>query len=171
MTQRNFNSDRDTRLRFVEITAESVALLQEAWVVIEKALPVVLDGFYRHVSSEPQLAQRIGDQAPRLKRAQESHWSRLFRGRFDDEYIQGVRAIGLVHNKIGLEPRWYIGGYSFVLGRLMALLQEKYRWSPAKAAKMCSAVIAAVKRRELSTARWRSFLALRDELAKALEVY
>jgi methyl-accepting chemotaxis protein len=144
MTQKAFDSDRDTRLRFLEITTETSALLQEAWVSIERALPTVLEGFYGHVTREPQLAQRLGQQIPRLKRAQESHWARLFRGRFDEEYIQGVRTIGLVHNKIGLEPRWYIGGYSFVLSRLMTLLQEKYRWSPAKGSKVCAAVIAAV---------------------------
>ncbi|WP_439375687.1 protoglobin domain-containing protein [Bradyrhizobium sp. PMVTL-01] len=36
--------------------------------------------------------------------------ARLFSGRFDEEHIRGVRNIGLAHNKIGLEPRWYIGG-------------------------------------------------------------
>ncbi len=57
----------------------------------------------------------IGNDIPRLKAAQGSHWGRLFNGRFDDAYINGVRTIGLIHNKIGLEPRWYIGGYNLVL--------------------------------------------------------
>ena len=53
-------------------------------------------------------------------------------GRFDDGYFSGVRAIGLIHNRIGLEPRWYIGGYNFVLARLIEAATENYRSGPGK---------------------------------------
>ncbi len=116
------NFDREARLRFMSITEESSALLREFWKVAEPALPEILDGFYRHVSAELNLARLVGNDIPRLKSAQRSHWERLFNGRFDESYMQGVRAIGLIHNKIGLEPRWYIGGYAFVLRQLHALI-------------------------------------------------
>jgi len=38
--------------------------------------------------------------------------------------LNGVKTIGLIHNKIGLEPRWYIGGYNFVLSHLTDLRQK-----------------------------------------------
>lgn len=47
----------------------------------------------------------VGNDVPRLKKAQGSHWERLFSGRFDEAYFSGVKTIGLIHNKIGLEPR------------------------------------------------------------------
>jgi hypothetical protein len=81
---------------------------------------------------------------PRLKKAQGTHWARLFNGRFDWDYMQGVRAIGLVHNKIGLEPRWYIGGYNFVLGQLVGLAVARYRWRPQQLAEVMTAVNCAV---------------------------
>jgi methyl-accepting chemotaxis protein len=140
----NGNQDRDNRLRFMEITAESGALLREFWKIVEPALPSILEGFYRHVGAEPQLAQLIGNQSARLKQAQATHWSRLFSGRFDDAYMQGVRTIGLVHNKIGLEPRWYIGGYNFVLNRLVVLAAKSKRWSPGKLTALVAAVNSAV---------------------------
>ena len=114
----NSDNDRETRMRFMRIDARTGTLLQDFWKVVEPALPDVLEGFYRHVAGEPQLARLIGNDIPRLKLAQTSHWSRLFNGRFDHEYMQGVRTIGFLHNKIGLEPRWYIGGYNFVLSQL-----------------------------------------------------
>ncbi len=49
------------------------------------------------------------------KSAQFDHWMRLFSGRFDADYFASVKKIGLTHSRIGLEPRWYIGGYSFIL--------------------------------------------------------
>lgn len=136
--------DRETRLRFMRIDTETGELLREFWKVAEPALAGILDGFYQHVTSEPKLAALIGNDIPRLKNAQGTHWGRLFNGRFDREYMEGVRRIGLVHNKIGLEPRWYIGGYNFVLGRLASIAVQAYRWKPARLARTLAAVNCAV---------------------------
>jgi len=131
-------------MRFMGITPETSALLPQFWKVVQPILPTVLDEFYRHVGAVPALSKLVGNDAPRLKAAQTSHWERLFSGRFDDAYFAGSRTIGLMHNKIGLEPRWYIGGYNFVLSRLTALAVHKNRWSPSKASAIITAVNCAV---------------------------
>ncbi|GAB4152198.1 MAG: hypothetical protein Tsb0016_24560 [Sphingomonadales bacterium] len=113
--------DRDSRLHYMEIDADTGRLLADFWPTLQQHLPEILDGFYRHVTSAPDMARMIGDQTPRLKKAQSGHWERLFSGRFDDAYMQGVRTIGLTHNRIGLEPRWYITGYTYVLARLIGV--------------------------------------------------
>jgi methyl-accepting chemotaxis protein len=136
--------DREIRMRFMSIDARTGELLREFWKVVEPALPTVLEGFYQHLTREPQLARMVGSDIPRLKAAQGSHWARLFNGRFDHEYMQGVRTIGLIHNKIGLEPRWYIGGYNFVLNQLATLAVRKYRWKPDHLAAVLKAVNSAV---------------------------
>ena len=140
----NGSQDREIRLRFMHIDAETGELLREFWKSVEPSLPEILDAFYRHVTGEAQLANLIGSEVARLKKAQGSHWARLFNGRFDHEYLQGVRTIGLVHNKIGLEPRWYIGGYNFVLGQLTAIAVSRYRWRPSRLVKILTAVNSAV---------------------------
>jgi methyl-accepting chemotaxis protein len=138
------NQDRQTRMRFMRIDAGTGELLREFWQVVEAVLPEILEGFYQHVTREPQLARMIGSDIPRLKAAQGSHWGRLFNGRFDQEYLQGVRAIGLIHNKIGLEPRWYIGGYNFVLSQLSALAVRQYRWKSGYLSALLTALNCAV---------------------------
>ena len=138
------DSDRSARLRFMNIDQETSRLLAGFWPTAEKALPDLLEAFYRHVTQIPELAKLLGSDIPRLKTAQGSHWARLFSGRFDDAYFNGVRTIGLVHNKIGLEPRWYIGGYNFVLSQLTALAVKTHRWSAAKAAATVTAINCAV---------------------------
>lgn len=143
-TANDDSQDRDARMRFLRIDADTGELLRGFWVLAEQALPDILEGFYRHLSGEPRLAALIGNDMPRLKKAQSSHWARLFNGRFDHDYMHGVRMIGLMHNKIGLEPRWYIGGYNFVLCRLVALAVSKYRWTPARMAGVLTALNTAV---------------------------
>jgi methyl-accepting chemotaxis protein len=138
------SQDREIRMRFMRIDSRTGELLREFWKVVEPALPQVLDGFYQHVTAEPQLARLVGNDISRLKAAQGSHWSRLFNGRFDHEYMQGVRAIGLIHNKIGLEPRWYIGGYNFVLSQLTTIAVRHYRWRSRRLLEVLTAVNCAV---------------------------
>jgi len=131
-------------MRFMRIDEATGNALREFWPVVEKALPHVLEGFYNHLAAEPNLAKLVGNQMSRLKGAQATHWARLFNGRFDETYIQGVRTIGMVHNKIGLEPRWYIGGYAFVLSHLTDLAIRTYRWRSKRAAQVITAVNSAV---------------------------
>ncbi|HET7888091.1 MAG TPA: globin-coupled sensor protein [Bradyrhizobium sp.] len=138
------NNEREIRLRFMRIDRKTGDALREFWPAVEKALPRILEGFYAHVGSAPALAKLIGDQSARLKTAQGTHWARLFNGKFDEAYIQGVRTIGLVHNKIGLEPRWYIGGYAFVLSHLTDLAIATYGWRKRRLAEVITAVNSAV---------------------------
>lgn len=138
------NSDNDARLRFMQIGSNTNLLLEEFWKVVLPHLPDILSGFYTHVTSVPALAKMIGNQTDHLKKTQSLHWERLFSGRFDENYFNGVKTIGLIHNKIGLEPRWYIGGYNYVLSRLTDLASETYRWSPTKQKSVIRAVNCAV---------------------------
>src|SRR5690606_15380176 len=72
------------------------------------------------------------------------HWAKLFSGRFDADYFESVRRIGSVHNRIGLEPRWYIGGYNYILARLAELVVRRHRFSARRQADVLKAVTTAV---------------------------
>jgi hypothetical protein len=65
--------DREIRMRFMRIDAKTGGLLREFWKIVEPALPKLLEGFYQHVTKEPQLARLIGRDIPRLKTAQGTH--------------------------------------------------------------------------------------------------
>jgi methyl-accepting chemotaxis protein len=136
--------DLAIRTRFIGLDHAACGLLTAFWPVVQTELPRIIEDFYRHVTSVPQLKQLVGEKIPGLKQAQTVHWQRLFSGRFDTAYFDGVRTIGLAHHKIGLEPRWYIAGYTYVLNRLVALAVRTHRWSPAKLASLLAAVNAAV---------------------------
>jgi len=132
------------RLTFMQITPDTGKVLSGFWPHVQSALPGILDGFYRHVTSEPQLVHLVGNQTGRLKTAQSVHWERLFSGRFDAAYFDSVRAVGTVHAKIGLEPRWYIGGYNYVLVQLSALAGRVHRFAPKRARHVTQALVTAV---------------------------
>ncbi|MEF2551622.1 methyl-accepting chemotaxis protein [Aurantimonas sp. A2-1-M11] len=61
------------------------------------------------------------------KQRQERHWDTIAQGKFDETYVQAVSTVGKVHARLGLEPRWYIGGYALILESLIGQIVEK-RW-------------------------------------------
>lgn len=132
------------RLDFMRIDAQMGQVLREFWPLVEPQLKPILDGFYEHVTRVPSLRQMLGNMVPRLKQEQHKHWNRLFSGRFDDAYFQGVHTIGMIHCKIGLEPRWYIGGYNFVLTQLTQIAVKRHRFSPQRMASVLTAINSAV---------------------------
>ncbi len=136
--------DREVRLRFMRINDETGELLRDFLRVLLPHMDTVIGGFYKHVLSEACLAKLIGKESERLKNTQGTHWARLFDGRFDEDYMHSVQKIGFLHNKIGLEPRWYIGGYNFVLGELTALAVSNNRWRPGRLAAILKAINSAV---------------------------
>jgi methyl-accepting chemotaxis protein len=118
----NSRVDLDERLAFARLDDSLRAELVALWPTVERHLEAIITAFYAHLGATPKMAALIGDNRARLQRTQAEHWQRLFTGNFDDTYAASVRRIGKAHVRIGLEPRWYIGGYQFVLNELTAVL-------------------------------------------------
>ncbi len=137
-------TDRDRRLSFARITSEDSQQLQQVWPVILPHLPRILKAFYRHVSGEPGLGRMIAGSEDRLQSAQMRHWQSLFNDGFSQGYFDNAFTIGKTHHRIGLEPRWYIAAYQFVLDELVEILALKYRFNPKGLSRALTAVNKAV---------------------------
>ncbi|KZM49869.1 globin-coupled sensor protein [Labrenzia sp. OB1] len=137
-------NDFQKRLQFAEIDKETITTLRNLWPVIQPNLGEVLSAFYSHIKRYPHLSEMIGELQPQLMSAQESHWEKLFNNGFDQEYQDSINRVGHVHCRIGLEPRWYIGGYNFVLSRLHSTIMRKYKRTLKDRTKYLTAITAAV---------------------------
>jgi methyl-accepting chemotaxis protein len=133
-------ADHETRLRYARIDATTRADLPAIWKQVASELPGVLSRFYAHAHSEAHLAKLIGDKQNGLETAQAKHWERLFGGAFDADYVASIRRIGMAHVRIGLEPRWYIAGYQFLLNELSAIVVRKNRLAPSRLARYIGAL-------------------------------
>ncbi|WBV42255.1 globin-coupled sensor protein [Pseudoroseomonas cervicalis] len=135
------------RLRFLGFDQASRDALSDFLPVLQARLPEVLQKFYAHLRQWPELAGMFkGDGMRRAEQAQAAHWGQLFSGRFDDAYVDSVRRIGLMHSRIGLEPRFYIGGYSFILGHLIDMACQSFtsRLNPAAAQRRTATLVRAL---------------------------
>ena len=119
------HSSLSERLKFFRYTEEDRDLARSVWPLFRDALPDILQEFYAHVKTVPHLAALVGDQQSRLVAAQLAHWQGLFSQGPDEAYLERAVRIGLAHVRIGLDPSWYIGGYSFALTRLTEVVMKR----------------------------------------------
>ena len=116
-----------SRLDFIGIDQATRASLRELQPLIAAALPAILDQFYAHVAKYPEIAKLFSSEAAirHAKEAQIKHWMTISAASFDSSYVQSVRRIGQAHNRLGLEPRWYIAGYSMIVSGLLREIGAK----------------------------------------------
>lgn len=115
------------RARFYQITIEELRLVENNKSVVLKMISAVLDEFYEHLDRFDATKRFFKNKAhiSHAKEKQIMHWGQILEGRLDDEYCRSVRRIGEVHNKLGLEPTWYIGGYATLLSGLNTQIERK----------------------------------------------
>lgn len=96
-------------------------------------LPDALDQFYQHLGqfAETKSFFRNPQHMETAKQAQLNHWSMIMDATFDETYAASINRIGNTHSQIGLEPRWYIGGYNAVVSKLIQVISEKLTDEPS----------------------------------------
>ncbi|MFH7811791.1 MULTISPECIES: protoglobin domain-containing protein [Acetobacter] len=114
-------SDLECRRQFMGLTEADCEAIRSIKTIIDSELPQALDGFYTQVRRTPETSMFFQSEThiEQAKAAQQEHWKNISSASFGLEYAQNVKQIGSIHAKIGLEPRWYIGGYALVLDHLI----------------------------------------------------
>lgn len=124
------NTTDDKRLKFIGLSEDLLEALTDNRERVLAVIPGILDRFYDHVGQFPETKSFFRDEGhiEHAKAAQTRHWGIILNGRFDEDYVRSVTAIGEVHNKLGLEPRWYIGAYSFLICGLCDTIARSKAW-------------------------------------------
>lgn len=88
----------------------------------------VVERFYEHMLSneETRSVFRSDLHVENLKRAQSRYFAELFDGSYGRRYLENRIRVGNTHERIGLEPTWYIGAYSLYMSLLLPIVLEAY---------------------------------------------
>jgi len=139
------------RLAFMQLGSDAQARLRSSREAINAALPDAMDAFYGQLRSFPETSRFFsGEQhVSAARQRQLQHWDGIASAKFDADYIRAVSQVGKVHARIGLEPRWYIGGYALILEKLIASVVQAHWPKSALGARKsgaqdCAAALAAV---------------------------
>jgi PAS domain S-box-containing protein len=108
----------ERRLHYLGLDGSFLAILPTLAGIITEAAPAILTDFYAMFSAMPETAALVPPTAiERLRQQVLSYWQELAVSRFDRPYGASRMRIGMVHERIGLGPRWYLTG----LARQVAL--------------------------------------------------
>jgi diguanylate cyclase (GGDEF)-like protein/PAS domain S-box-containing protein len=136
----------EDRKAYLELTDDDVDLLKSAHAILDADKFLILDAFYAHLLTFPALDAFIGDseKLARLKRAQAAYFESMTAGEYDEAYIANRLRIGATHQKIGLDPKWYIGAYRKYLSVLTPILWRELGARPAIFMATCDALLKVV---------------------------
>jgi diguanylate cyclase (GGDEF)-like protein/PAS domain S-box-containing protein len=120
------------RKAFLEFTAEDAARLHALHTTLQTLAPDFANAFYDHLRAFEETHRFIPnvETLARLKRAQASYFESLTAGDYGPEYIAHRLRVGVVHQRIGLEPKWYLGAYGKYLGELLPEIWQRLGSDP-----------------------------------------
>ncbi|MFC4930208.1 EAL domain-containing protein [Massilia sp. GCM10023247] len=120
------------RMAFLDFDEQDVALLRGLHELIDEDGDTFSDGFYAHILRFPELRALVRDDGTltRLKHAQAAYFRSLTAGDYGEDYLRERLRVGLVHQRIGLTPKWYIGAYRKYLAGMLELLWEQFHAEP-----------------------------------------
>lgn len=93
-----------------------------------------VDAFYRHLLAFEETARLIKDEKilARLKETQTAYFHSLTAGDYGPPYVRDRLMIGAVHERVGLDPKWYLGAYCKYLSLILPRLREYFGHDPDK---------------------------------------
>jgi methyl-accepting chemotaxis protein len=119
--------DQHSTLVFFGIDAKEFARFPGIAKSVARHAEGALDSFYDEVRRTPEAAKHFSSEAAiqHAKAKQIQHWTRLFSEPVDTGTFARSEEVGNVHARIGLEPKWYIGGYARLLERMIVRMMRR----------------------------------------------
>jgi len=123
------------RKEFLEFGDEDVKTLKGLNDLAQKYAESVIEDFYKHFLSFEETRAFFQDPATliRVKQLQKEYFLGLTQGSYGADYIANRLKVGLVHQRIKLDVKWYLGAYNFYLRAVMSRLFESFEKNPARA--------------------------------------
>lgn len=126
--------DIERRKQLLGLMTPELKELERVRVLIEPGLDHMIDEFYIFQTSIPEINSIIGDSdtLKRLKVVQHQYILDLFSGYYDSHYVNNRLRIGLVHKRIGVEPRFYLAALHHLKVRLFSYIQvclDDQKWT------------------------------------------
>jgi diguanylate cyclase (GGDEF)-like protein len=131
------------RHAFLSFDEQDAALLKTVHEILDAKRDHLTGIFYDHLLLFPEIHALLGNEAKisRLKQAQSQYFSQLTAGCYDLSYVENRLHIGVVHQRVGLTPKWYMSAYCKYLNEVMPLISMHYAGEPELAQNTCRALL------------------------------
>ncbi|MFC3078461.1 methyl-accepting chemotaxis protein [Phenylobacterium terrae] len=112
--------DLERRLAFVGLDEAARGRLAATAPIARRILPEVVAGLYSKLNDFPDTREVFAQvDVTRATARQADHWAALATGQLDADFARRARALGESNAKLGMDARWYMGGYAVILEQLV----------------------------------------------------
>jgi signal transduction histidine kinase len=127
-------ADTQQRLSYMNLQESDRELLAALAPVLERNAASLVAAFYRNLLSFSPTRELLRDPAVKeqLLVKQREYVISLACKEVDDAYVARRRRIGEVHQRVGLEPRWYLGAYALYFSLLTPVVFDAYAADPER---------------------------------------
>lgn len=111
------------------INDDDIEILKKCRDFIEPRVIQMVDDFYEKQTSVPEIALLIGDADTlrKLKNSQHKYLLSLFSGIYDLEYVNNRLRIGMVHKRIGVEPKLYLSAVNTLKTLIVDVIRQEIK--------------------------------------------
>ncbi|WP_137820893.1 bifunctional diguanylate cyclase/phosphodiesterase [Pseudomonas sp. D(2018)] len=117
----------DTRRHYLEWSEVDAARLGAHATEMDGCHRAFVERLYEHLGQFDSIAGILREPATlqRLKHSQLDYYQRLWRGPYDHDYVLNRLRVGLVHQHVGVDLKWYLGAYRLYLDHMLDALLEQ----------------------------------------------
>ncbi|WP_438434488.1 protoglobin domain-containing protein [Gorillibacterium sp. sgz500922] len=125
------DGDVKERLEMIKLTEQDMAVLRTIKPLMEPHLQAVVDDYYDSLVKVSKLKAIIylHSSVERLKGTMRRHLMEILDGRIDPTFMEKRIRIAVMHNKIGLEPKWYMAAFEKLQASFLEHLAQELRTS------------------------------------------
>lgn len=126
------DGELQARLRFLHFGDDDRRQLEDIHRVIAEDAPGIIDEFYDNLMKFPPIAEFLADSdlRGRLKETQRNYLLTLGQGVNALRYFEDRLRIGVAHERVGLEQKWYLGAYSILFDIIARRLAQSHAEQP-----------------------------------------
>ena len=134
----------ERRKEYLGFTDEDSRLLASLRERIAEYIDEIVEHFYLKILPFDEMDRVIGDAETlrRLKNHQKNYVLGLFDGQYDEEYVHSRLRVGVVHKRIGLNPKFYVSA----VHNLMTILRNVVIRTSNQNCSTCQADLAAIEK-------------------------
>lgn len=129
-----------TRRAFASVDQVNRAEVAEMHELLDPHIPAITEAFYHHLKGFPDLKAFLADDSKirQLTATMQAYLLGLGQGIGSASYIDERLRIGIVHERIGLGPTWYLGAHAMLSDAMMKCLGEDRAGDTAKPARVAA---------------------------------
>lgn len=122
-----------SRMDLLDLKKDALNMLSNHKLLIEDNIDIIVDEFYDKQTEIDEISLLIGDADTlmRLRNAQRKYVIDLFSGNYDSEYVNNRLRIGMVHKRIGVEPKLYLSAVKTLKELIVKVLKKNIKKNEA----------------------------------------